>query len=76
MAALPGWKVVVVGDEKTPQNWSSPNCVYLSLANQISSEARLADKLPANSYSRKNLGYLYAVRHGAKVIYDTDDDNR
>lgn len=24
---------------------------------------------------RKNLGYLYAIHHGATVIYDTDDDN-
>jgi hypothetical protein len=25
--------------------------------------------------NRKNLGYLFAVQHGAKVIYDVDDDN-
>jgi len=24
----------------------------------------------------KNIGFLYAIAHGAKVIYDTDDDNR
>ena len=29
--------------------------------------------IPFNSYSRKNIGYLYAIQHGAKVIYETDD---
>jgi hypothetical protein len=24
---------------------------------------------------RKNIGYLWAIAHGAKVIYETDDDN-
>ena len=31
--------------------------------------------LPWNHYSRKNIGYLYALEHGASIIYDTDDDN-
>ena len=32
--------------------------------------------LPFNSYTRKNIGYLYAILHGAEYIYDTDDDNK
>ncbi|GFR78229.1 conserved uncharacterized protein [Elysia marginata] len=76
MASLPGWKVVVIGDEKTPASWRYPNCVYLSLAEQRTLGFNLVDRLPVHSYSRKNLGYLYAIRHGAKVIFDTDDDNR
>ncbi len=31
--------------------------------------------LPWNHFGRKNLGYLFAIHHGAQVIYDTDDDN-
>ena len=31
--------------------------------------------LPFKSYSRKTIGYLYAIEHGAKIIYETDDDN-
>ena len=31
--------------------------------------------IPWNHFGRKNIGYLYAIIHGAKVIYDTDDDN-
>ena len=35
----------------------------------------LVDVCPYNHYTRKNIGYLYAIQHGADVIYDTDDDN-
>jgi len=31
--------------------------------------------LPFRTYSRKNMGYIYAIQHGAKIIYETDDDN-
>jgi hypothetical protein len=35
----------------------------------------ITNKLPYNHYTRKNIGYLYAIREGADVICDTDDDN-
>jgi hypothetical protein len=35
----------------------------------------LSNLLPTNHYSRKNLGYLYAVAQGTKCIYESDDDN-
>jgi hypothetical protein len=28
-----------------------------------------------NHFGRKNLGFLYALQHGARWVYDTDDDN-
>ena len=36
----------------------------------------LVRKLPYKSYTRKMVGYLYAISRGAEWIYDTDDDNR
>ena len=27
------------------------------------------------SRRRKNLGYLWALQHGATLVYETDDDN-
>lgn len=36
----------------------------------------LVRKLPYKSYTRKMIGYLYAISQGAEWIYDTDDDNR
>ena len=31
--------------------------------------------MPWFSFGRKNVGYLYAIANGAKVIWDFDDDN-
>ncbi|KAJ7379593.1 hypothetical protein OS493_013988 [Desmophyllum pertusum] len=75
LASIEGWKVVVVGDTKTPADWSHPKCVFLSVEKQKSLGFRIHDLLPYKSYARKNLGYLYAIQHGAKIIYETDDDN-
>jgi hypothetical protein len=75
LAAIPGWRLVVVGDKKTPENWYLENCDYLSPQRQLELGYKLAQLLPWNHYSRKNIGYLYAIEHGAKVIYETDDDN-
>jgi hypothetical protein len=36
---------------------------------------RILRRLPWNHFGRKNIGFLYAVAHGAEVIYDCDDDN-
>ena len=33
------------------------------------------DNLPWYSFGRKNVGYLFAISQGAKVIFDFDDDN-
>ena len=35
----------------------------------------ITDVTPANHFSRKNIGYLFAIQHGAQLIYDFDDDN-
>jgi len=70
-----GWRVVVVGDCKTPANWSAPGIDYLSVERQRELYGSLADALPYNHYCRKNLGYLFAISHGAKCLLETDDDN-
>jgi len=31
--------------------------------------------VPFNHFARKNIGYLYAIAHGAEFICDFDDDN-
>lgn len=36
----------------------------------------IVDHTPWRHFGRKNIGFLYAIEHGAEVIYDTDDDNR
>jgi hypothetical protein len=64
------------------ENNSSPsldiNYIYLSLDDQLSSLSSaysIISSLPLNHFSRKNIGYLYAIQHGAsQMIYDFDDD--
>jgi hypothetical protein len=75
--SLPGWKVVVIGDKKSPKDWKfdNPNVVYLSLEAQKKLGYRLVDLTPEGIYARKNIGNLYAIQHGAKFIFETDDDN-
>jgi hypothetical protein len=72
---IEGWKVVIVGDKKTPSDWNYTNCVYLSIEKQKNLGYRIHDLVPYGHYGRKNFGYLYAIQHGARVIYETDDDN-
>jgi hypothetical protein len=69
------YDVIIVGDNKTPDDYKSLNCIYLDVKNQKKLFPELTDLLPYNHYCRKNLGYLYAVKKGYKIIYETDDDN-
>ena len=68
-------KTIVVGDNKTPQNWNHEKCVYYSMSDQKKSEFKISLQLPQNHYTRKNLAYLFAIKSGASRIIDTDDDN-
>lgn len=70
-----GWHLVIVGDKKSKPIESSPNLTFLSVNDQQKLGFSIASNLPYNHYARKNIGYLYAIREGADVIYDTDDDN-
>lgn len=74
-AQLRDWQVLVVGDKKTPKSWNFKNVTYLSPKKQQDLEYEVTSGLPWNHYCRKNIGYLHAVRKGAEVIVDTDDDN-
>ena len=74
------WKIVVVGDKKSKdEDWKifevSNKLVYLSVEKQLNLNYKTTKYIPYNSYTRKNIGYLYAIEHGAKEIYETDDDN-
>lgn len=73
--AAEGWSAVVVGDTKTPSDWAAGGIHYLSVNEQHRIFGKLSELIPVRHYSRKNLGYLYAVQHGAKLILETDDDN-
>jgi hypothetical protein len=74
-AELSDHRLIVVGDRKTPGDWKLDGAEFISIDDQQGSNFSLAQSLPENHYSRKMLGYLQAMRAGAKVIVDTDDDN-
>jgi hypothetical protein len=67
--------LIVVGDRKGPPDYPLDGAQFLSLADQLSSPFQLAQAMPVNHYSRKNVGYLVAFAQGATSIYETDDDN-
>ncbi len=69
---FPDWRVILVGDKKTPES-QSPG--FLSCDRQRNLNLSLDSYVPYNHYARKNIGYLYALKSGASIIYDTDDDN-
>jgi hypothetical protein len=68
-------ETIVIGDKKTPTSWNHPMCDYFSLSDQKKSGFTITNLLPENHYTRKNIGYLYAIKNGANAIIDTDDDN-
>ncbi|XP_072023850.1 uncharacterized protein [Amphiura filiformis] len=88
MASLPNWCLVIVADTKTPlestylskigmKNNSNYSKIikYLSVKEQTILYPLLSEIIPLNSFGRKNIGYMYAIHHKAKLIWDFDDDN-
>ncbi|MBN1566185.1 MAG: DUF288 domain-containing protein [Anaerolineae bacterium] len=72
---LDDWHIVLVGDRKSPPIESSDRLTFLSVEAQQALGYSIVEVCPYNHYTRKNIGYLYAMQQGADVIYDTDDDN-
>lgn len=73
-----GWRLVVVGDLKSPnkefETWTNDSQHFLNAQLQSEMYPELSAAIGFNTYARKNLGYLYALAQGAKVIWETDDD--
>ncbi|CAI5450740.1 unnamed protein product [Caenorhabditis angaria] len=76
LASFKDWNLVVVADTKTPIDWKLDDVHFLSVDYQNSMAFDVISFLPYKSYTRKNIGYLYAISYGAEWIYDTDDDNK
>jgi len=74
-AALREHQLIVVGDRKTPRSWRCDNARFLPLEEQKALAPELDRRMPLDHYCRKMFGYLYAMREGAGLIVDTDDDN-
>ncbi|TKY53355.1 hypothetical protein E2542_SST24883 [Spatholobus suberectus] len=68
-----GWQLLALGGSQTPSDWTLKGAIFLSLEEQASLGFRVVDYLPYESYVRKSVGYLFAIQHGAKKIFDADD---
>mmetsp|Transcript_29848 Transcript_29848/g.72124 ORF Transcript_29848/g.72124 Transcript_29848/m.72124 type:complete len:284 (-) Transcript_29848:303-1154(-) len=82
VSKLKNWCLVIVGDTITPlakyeELAMEEGVFFLSASYQTQHLASnpFISIMPFKSFARKNVGYLFAVTYGAKVIYDFDDDN-
>ncbi len=74
------WLPIIVGDLKSPHEEIEKICkqvkgIYLGPEKQMKLGFTHAAAIPWNCYDRKNLGYLFAYKEGAEIIFSTDDDN-
>lgn len=69
------WQFYLIGDSKGPKTFKRDGVIFLDVAQQVQTGFSFARICPTGHYSRKNIGYLVAMRAGANVIVETDDDN-
>ncbi len=72
---LKKWDLVIIGDKKTPKEFKLNYGKYLNIKSQLRTGFKFASICPLNSYARKNIGYLQAIKNNSDVIIETDDDN-
>ncbi|MHC4474897.1 MAG: STELLO glycosyltransferase family protein [Planctomycetota bacterium] len=70
-----GYEFLVIGDDASPSEFHIQGCDFYSLERQEQTGLEFARRCPTRHYARKNIGYLLAIRNGASVIIETDDDN-
>ena len=68
ICSIKGWNKLVVADKKTPTDWSSHGCFFLSVEDQEDLEYKIHATIPYMRYERKMLGYLFAIEMGAQII--------
>lgn len=67
---------IVIGDTKSPEpDLSIPGVDFYSHDDPRLEELAFTVHCPKSTYSRKNLGYLLAIRLGVEWVVETDDDN-
>lgn len=74
-ARMENWTLLVVGDLKTPADYSVPGATYMSPAEQASAWPELSELLGWNCIQRRNLGFIRALEMGATCVATIDDDN-
>jgi hypothetical protein len=73
--SMKDWKLVVVGDLKTPKDYKLKNGMYISPKAQELFDKDLSDMIGWNCIQRRNFGFIQAYNMGADIIATIDDDN-
>lgn len=71
---IEGSRLILVGDKKSPAKYDI-DAEYLDIEKQNTLFGDLSRALPVNHYTRKNLGYAFAINEGFSIIAESDDDN-
>lgn len=66
---------ILIGDVPSPEDFALEGTEFLNITSQKETGFTFAAICPERHYCRKNIGYLLAIRGGAEVIIETDDDN-
>jgi hypothetical protein len=76
------WKLIIVGDTKTPHeeyirlNKTFGQCVeYLTPEFQTSEYKDISDVIGWKTIQRRNVGFIHANKNGAEIVATVDDDN-
>lgn len=76
-----GWKVLALGNKQTPIDWEEwlpkplkRTVFFLSLEKQQALGYHSLAYITEETYKRNNVGYLLAIKCGAKVIYETAEN--
>lgn len=73
--AMPDWRLIVIGDHKTPANYTLKRGMYIGPAEQEKYDKPLSDAIGWNCIQRRNFGLLMANDLRAEVVALVDDDN-
>ncbi len=73
--AMPDWELVVVGDRKTPPDYSLERGRYIGPDEQEAIDKTLSDLIGWNCIQRRNFGFIVAREMGAEIVAVVDDDN-
>src|SRR5688572_27068649 len=69
------WALVVIGDKKTPHDYTLTRGTYVTPEEQQRYDGALSEAIGWNCIQRRNFGLLWAYDMGADVIAVVDDDN-
>lgn len=74
-AVAHNWDFFIIGDVLSPADFNLTGAKFYAIQTQRELPFKLSSICPERHYSRKNIGYLLAIKNGINVIVETDDDN-